>query len=95
MVQPGRKATSPLAIERGARLAHTLRASREEHRWAQTRLAQIAGVGVETLRKIEGGRTCDPGFFTVVDLARALDLDLADLVSHLSRADPTNEERHG
>jgi transcriptional regulator with XRE-family HTH domain len=42
-------------------------------------VAAEAGVPVETLRKIEAGRIPTPAFFTVVALARALRLDLADL----------------
>jgi len=37
------------------------------------------GISVETLRKIETGRIPTPAFFTVVALARVLNLSLDDL----------------
>ena len=49
-------------------------------------VAVAAGVPVETLRKIETGRIATPAFFTVAALARALDLDLAQLVTDTSTA---------
>jgi DNA-binding XRE family transcriptional regulator len=42
-------------------------------------VALAAGISVETLRKIETGRIPTPAFFTVVALARVLDLSLDDL----------------
>jgi transcriptional regulator with XRE-family HTH domain len=87
MVRPGRKPTSATAIQRGARLAAELRARREEQNLSQPKLAQLAAVEVETLRKIEAGRTSQPGFFTVVDLAHALGVRLADLETSTQTTD--------
>jgi transcriptional regulator with XRE-family HTH domain len=42
-------------------------------------VAVVAGISVETLRKIETGRIPTPAFFTVVALARVLNLSLDDL----------------
>jgi DNA-binding XRE family transcriptional regulator len=42
-------------------------------------VAVAAGISVETLRKIETGRIPTPAFFTVVAVARVLDLSLEDL----------------
>jgi transcriptional regulator with XRE-family HTH domain len=42
-------------------------------------VAVAAGISVETLRKIETGRIPTPAFFTVVGLARVLNLSLDDL----------------
>lgn len=42
-------------------------------------VAAVAGVPVETLRKIEVGRIPTPAFFTIVALAAALDLPLDEL----------------
>lgn len=62
---------------RGAALGTALRQARGERHPAQ--VAMAAGISVETLRKIESGRIPTPAFFTVVALARVLDLDLAAL----------------
>lgn len=43
-------------------------------------VATAAGVGVETLRKIESGRVPTPAFFTVMAVAAELDVDPALLV---------------
>ena len=48
-------------------------------------VAAASGVSVETLRKIETGRIVTPAFFTVVALARALELPL----EALARPEPT------
>jgi Helix-turn-helix domain len=48
-------------------------------------VSAAAGIPVETLRKIETGRIVTPAFFTVVALARTLDLDLAALAHTLDR----------
>ena len=42
-------------------------------------VAAVAGVPVETLRKIESGRIPTPAFFTVAALAAALGIPLAEL----------------
>jgi hypothetical protein len=42
-------------------------------------VAVSAGVPVETLRKIEAGRVPTPAFFTIVALADALRIPLAEL----------------
>ncbi len=39
-------------------------------------VAALSGVPIETLRKIETGRIVTPAFFTVVALARALEVPL-------------------
>jgi transcriptional regulator with XRE-family HTH domain len=79
---------------RGQRLGAVLRQARGER--SMVEVAALAGVPVETLRKIETGRIPTPAFFTVVALAEAvgvplvalaatadldLDLDLADTAS--------------
>jgi transcriptional regulator with XRE-family HTH domain len=69
----------PWEIERGRRLGGILRQARGAASLGQ--VASAAGVSVETLRKIETGRIPTPAFFTVVALADALGLSLADLSS--------------
>ena len=63
--------------ERGIRLGERLRAARGER--TSVEVAQAAGVSVETLRKIEHGRVPTPAFFTVVAIARAVDLPVETL----------------
>lgn len=65
--------------ERGLRLGEILRAARGDR--SMVEVAAQAGISVETLRKIETGRIPTPAFFTVVSIARAVDvpLDALDL----------------
>jgi DNA-binding XRE family transcriptional regulator len=67
----------PWEIERGRQLGSILRQARGPASLGHVALA--AGISVETLRKIETGRIPTPAFFTVVALARVLDLSLDDL----------------
>jgi DNA-binding XRE family transcriptional regulator len=67
----------PWEIERGRQLGSMLRQARGPASLGHVALA--AGISVETLRKIETGRIPTPAFFTVVALARVLDLSLDDL----------------
>nr|WP_042189492.1 helix-turn-helix transcriptional regulator [Kibdelosporangium sp. MJ126-NF4]CEL18720.1 putative DNa-binding protein [Kibdelosporangium sp. MJ126-NF4]CTQ96428.1 putative DNa-binding protein [Kibdelosporangium sp. MJ126-NF4] len=64
--------------ERGARLGEALRAARASRTTVE--IAAAAGISVETLRKIEHGRIPTPAFFTVVAIAKAVDLPLDKLV---------------
>ena len=65
--------------ERGLRLGEILRGARGDR--SMVEVAAQAGISVETLRKIETGRIPTPAFFTVVAIARAVDvpLDALDL----------------
>lgn len=74
--------------ERGRRLGALLRQARGER--SMVDVAAIAGVPVETLRKIEAGRVPTPAFFTVTAIAAALDLSLAELAG---RAEPNTGKR--
>jgi transcriptional regulator with XRE-family HTH domain len=67
----------PWEIERGRRLGSILRLARGSASLGE--IAVAAGISVETLRKIETGRIPTPAFFTVVALARVLNLSLDDL----------------
>jgi transcriptional regulator with XRE-family HTH domain len=91
MAQPGRRTASPALLQRGAYLASALRDRRNERQWSRPQLARIAGVEIDTLRRIEVGLTHDPGFFTVIDLARALGLNLAELAERTQTADASDE----
>jgi transcriptional regulator with XRE-family HTH domain len=61
------------------RLADLLRATRVEARLSQEKLAREARVSVNTIRKIESKQAVEPGYFTVVAIARALGLGLDEL----------------
>lgn len=62
---------------RGERLGALLRQARGGRSMAD--VAAAAGVPVETLRKIESGRTPTPAFFTVAALAAVLGTSLEEL----------------
>lgn len=80
---------TPLTIderERGLALGRTLQRARGRRSAAAVALA--AGISLDTLRKIERGAIATPAFFTVVALARVLDLDLSELAEQLSDSVP-------
>lgn len=76
-----REPLTPEQIARGHLLGRLIREARGERTMVDT--AQQAGISVETLRKIEGGRIPTPAFFTVAAIADALDLSLDDLLRRL------------
>ena len=63
---------------RGIRLGALLRAARGARTTVE--VAAEAGISVETLRKIEHGRIPTPAFFTVVAIARAVQLPIDALI---------------
>ena len=71
---------TPSERMRGSRLGALLRAARGTR--SMVSIAEISGVPVETLRKIETGRVPTPAFFTVASLADALGLTLEEIASH-------------
>jgi transcriptional regulator with XRE-family HTH domain len=58
-----------------------VRAARERRGWSQVRLAEFAGVSQTTIDKIERGVTKQSRYLP--NIARALRLDLDDMISHL------------
>lgn len=64
---------------RAGALARRIRSLREERGWSVERLAREAGVGPSTLRRLESGGAIQPSFFTVGDVAEALDVSLEEL----------------
>ncbi|MDE3724079.1 MULTISPECIES: helix-turn-helix domain-containing protein [Nocardiopsis] len=74
-------------IERGRLLGGLLRRARADRTMVD--VARQAGISVETLRKIEGGRIPTPAFFTVAAIAAALDLSLDDLFRRVDEAAAT------
>ena len=63
--------------ERGLALGRALQQARGVRSAAE--VSHLAGISLDTLRKIERGAIPTPAFFTVAALARVLDLDLATL----------------
>jgi transcriptional regulator with XRE-family HTH domain len=59
---------------RGERLGEALRRARGER--SMVAIAALAGISVETLRKIERGRVPTPAFFTVAAVAAAVGISL-------------------
>jgi transcriptional regulator with XRE-family HTH domain len=70
--------------ERGQRLGALLREARAAR--SMVDIAALSGVPVETLRKIESGRTPTPAFFTVAALAAALGIRLEDVAASCGTA---------
>jgi len=68
--------------EQAEQLAARLRALRMARGLTQEQLAARAQVAVSTLRKIESVRVVEPGYFTVLSIAAALDVDLDPLRDH-------------
>ncbi|MFI6008658.1 DUF488 family protein [Streptomyces sp. NPDC051243] len=67
-------------------LALRVRELREARGWSRERLAKEAGVGVSTLARLENQGAIQPGFFTVGELARALDTSLDELFRETTSA---------
>ena len=76
---------SPEERARGERLGMLLREARGAR--SMTEVAASSGVPVETLRKIETGRTATPAFFTVAALAASVGLSLEDVVAYCTDAE--------
>ncbi len=68
-----------VAARDAAALARLLRARRESMDWSRDRLGRATGLSVATIRAIETGRIREPGFFTIVAIARALGVDMSEL----------------
>jgi transcriptional regulator with XRE-family HTH domain len=69
-------------------LGERIRVAREGRQMSQQQLAGLASVAIGTVRALERARSVDPSFFTVLALARALDLDVGDLVATVLAAVP-------
>lgn len=67
---------------RGLALGRTLQQARGNRSAAE--VALLAGISLDTLRKIEQGVIATPAFFTVAALANVLDLDLNTLAAELA-----------
>ena len=79
---PNRKTRSECGHrEQAAALRELLRQARRDKHLSQQELATIAGVSLGTIRTLEGTRSVDPSFFTVLAVARCLDLRLDDVAN--------------
>lgn len=58
--------------------AYNVRAIRMERKLSMHRLAELAGVSMETINRIEGGFS--PSFETAVMVAKALNVDMSKLL---------------
>jgi transcriptional regulator with XRE-family HTH domain len=76
---------------RGRYLGAVLRERCEERQWSRRTLAARARVDYETVRTTLAGRAASPGFFLVVNLAKALDLPLDELNELVDQ----KAQRHG
>jgi transcriptional regulator with XRE-family HTH domain len=84
MIMMDRVVRTPLTDQerrRGRALGRALQRARGERSAAE--VAFLAGISLDTLRKIERGGIPTPAFFTVAALARVLDLDLTALAEEL------------
>ena len=61
-------------------IATRIRELLDERRLTQTRLAELAGLPNETVSRIVTGTTRNPGVYTLLRIARALDVTLGSLV---------------
>jgi transcriptional regulator with XRE-family HTH domain len=68
------------------RLGGRIRERRQAARLSAARLAEAAGVDVDTLTAIEAGE-CDPDYATLARLARALSVAVSDLLSAMDEED--------
>jgi transcriptional regulator with XRE-family HTH domain len=62
-----------------------LRSARQQRGLTQHELAQRSGLRLDTLRSIEQGRTPNPGVYTVLDLAEALEMTVDELLTASDR----------
>jgi hypothetical protein len=84
-VSMGRRPTSEEGIRRGASLSRALAKERRRAGLSQAELAARAGVDLDLIRKLEQQVIHSPGFFTVTDLAAAMDMDLSELARRTRR----------
>jgi len=80
--------------QRGVELGRTLQRARGRRSAAE--VALLAGISLDTLRKIERGAIATPAFFTVASIARVLQIDLAALApASVGRSGRVDHELRG
>jgi len=88
----GRKALSPRDRARAAQLGKIVREARDRLERTQEQVAQDAGVALSTLRRLEAGKTPEPGLFNAARIARALKIELSAL-AEIDRPNESNPAR--
>ena len=68
-----------------------LRAARRRRGWSQTELARRSKISQSTIWRIENGVIPQPKMDVVIALAKALEVDLAELVPAIASAKPQDE----
>lgn len=68
------------------KLGYRIKAARENRKWTQEQLAEMAGISTVYLSEIENKRTI-PSFSILSKLCRLLNLSLDDLVFHTESDD--------
>ena len=72
MPRPGRPRITPRTKGRGDQLRTELKRAREKKDWTQQDLATTLEMSTVTLSAIESGKSVDPSFFKIRDIAEAL-----------------------
>lgn len=75
-------------VRRGQDLGSALRLARGQRTMVD--VALCAGISVETLRKIETGRSPSPEFFTIAQICAELHLSMDSLLHPSGEAPPTS-----
>lgn len=83
------------ALGRDETLGAYLKRSREAADLSQDELVRRTGLSLSTIRKMEDGRTVNPGIFTLTKVWRELKLDPAGLVKVRERDSKRPEARAG
>ncbi|WP_460710456.1 helix-turn-helix transcriptional regulator [Nocardioides dilutus] len=78
-----RPVSTPARVARARRLGSHLRTLREQAGLSRERLARLADVSTETVRKIESGATTSPELFTFVSLMDHLDASIEDVIDEV------------
>lgn len=76
-----------------AALARAIRSARERQNMTQEQLAYTTGLSLSTVRKIENSAVVEPGFFTIMAIIAALDLDLPRLELRTIKQPPSRRGR--
>jgi DNA-binding XRE family transcriptional regulator len=63
---------------RGDKFRALLKACRIENGLTQQELADRAGISVDSIRAMEGGRSANPSFFLAMDILKVLKVDMGD-----------------
>lgn len=82
-----------LAPTDGETLCSYLKRSREASGWSQDELVRRTGLSLSTIRKIEDGRTPNPGVFTLIAVWKALNLPPDSLIRLTPHKQPLKRRR--